>query len=367
MPSIKQREEKVLLILALLLVLVGVMMIYSASSVIALKKYGEGGYFLTRQLIWASAGMALLFLVSRIPYRIWQKWVIPLTLFSLILLGIVLVPGLGQEINGARRWLRIGPVSFQPSEFAKLGLLIYLAHYLTKGSGKMNQFVHGLLPVLVVTGLGVVLIVLEPDLGTAVTLGLVILLLLFVGGARASHLSILGLCLVPVLAFLIMGTEYRRQRWLTFLDPWQDPSDTGFQIIQSFLAFGSGGGLGMGLGEGRQKLFFLPYPHTDFIFSVIGEELGMLGTFLILFCFMMLVWRGLRLASQVVDPFGQFLAVGITLMIGVAALINLGVVTGLLPTKGLPLPFVSYGGSSLVANLIGVGLLISISRHREIP
>jgi cell division protein FtsW len=367
MPAVNQRGDKVLWILTLLLVLIGVMMIYSASNVIAFKKFGTGSYFLIKQMVWVSMGTGMLWAISRIPYRVWQGWVVPLTIFILILLGMVLIPGIGQEINGARRWFRIGPVVFQPSEFAKLAMVIYLAHYLTRGPEKVQGFVYGLLPALVVTGLGVLLILLEPDLGTAVTLALVALVLLFIGGARVRHLLILCLCALPVLAYLILGTEYRRQRWLTYLDPWHDPSDTGFQIIQSFLAFGSGGEIGVGLGEGRQKLFFLPYPHTDFIFSVIGEELGLVGTLLILFCFALLVWRGLKLACWVADPFGQFLAVGITLMIGLAALMNLGVVTGLLPTKGLPLPFVSYGGSSLLVNMIGMGILLSISRTRDIP
>jgi cell division protein FtsW len=367
MPSVTQREDRFLWILTLILVLVGVMMIYSASNVIAFKKFGTGSHFLIKQLVWISIGLSLLWVISRFPYRYWQRVVLPMTIVLLLLLGVVLIPGVGQEINGARRWLRIGPVVFQPSEFTKLAMVIYLAHYLTKGTGRVEGFVHGLLPALVVIGLGVMLILLEPDLGTAVTLALVVVILMFIGGARLRHLSILCLSSLPVLAYLILGTEYRRQRWLTYLDPWRDPSDAGFQIIQSFLAFGSGGELGVGLGEGRQKLFFLPYPHTDFIFSVIGEELGLVGTLLVLFCFALLVWRGLRLASQVADPFGQYLAVGITLMIGLAALMNLGVVTGLLPTKGLPLPFVSYGGSSLVANLIGVGILLSISRYREAP
>jgi cell division protein FtsW len=283
--------------------------------------------------------------------------------------------------------MQVGPIRFQPSEFAKLVLIIYVAHYLAKGHETglpmawpkvrvspfryrrvdLGDFLNGLLPLLVVAGLGVGLILLGPDLGTASTLAMVIFLLLFSGGAKLRHLFLLGTLLVPILAYLIMGTPYRRQRWLSYLNPWEDPSDSGFQIIQSFLAFGSGGRLGVGLGEGRQKLFYLPYPHTDFIFSVIGEEMGLIGTLAILCCFMLLVWRGFRLAGQVVDPFGRFLALGIILMIGLAALINLGVVTGLLPTKGLPLPFVSYGGSSLVANMIGIGILLSISRHRDVP
>jgi len=396
MPDVARKEDRFLLFLTCILVLVGLMMIYSASNVIAFKKYGEGSYFLIRQMIWAAIGMALLYGVSWIPYRFWQKWAMVLTLGAIILLGLVLVPGLGVEINGARRWFQVGPLTFQPSEFSKLALIIYVAHYLAKhhekrpgvtglkdwsGWGRnghsgilrkvrierkgLTQFLGGLLPVLSVAGLGLVLIVVEPDLGTAVTLGLVILIMLFVAGAKLLHLSMLGLCLLPVLAYLVLGTEYRRQRWLSYLDPWQDPNDTGFQIIQSFLAFGAGGEFGVGLGEGRQKLLFLPYPHTDFIFSVIGEELGLVGTLIVLACFMLLVWRGIRLSIRVTDPFGQFLAVGMTLMIGLSALINLGVVTGLLPTKGLPLPFLSYGGSSLVANLVGMGFLLSISRYRE--
>ncbi|NIM09847.1 MAG: FtsW/RodA/SpoVE family cell cycle protein, partial [Planctomycetales bacterium] len=261
-------------------------------------------------------------------------------------------------------WLRIEGFVFQPSEFAKLAWVLFLAHYMARLPGRVGDFTNGLLPVLGLTGLAVVLILLEPDLGTAVTFSVVALMLLFAGGAKVRHLAVLCLSLLPVLFYLIWGSDYRRERWLTYLDPWRDPSDSGFQIIQSFLAFGSGGAWGAGLGEGRQKLFFLPYPHTDFIYSVIGEELGLVGTFLILCCFVVLVWRGLRVGLRAADPFSQYLAVGISLMIGLGALINLAVVTGLLPTKGLPLPFISYGGSSLVVNLVGIGLLLGISRGR---
>lgn len=362
MPTPTHREGRLLFVCAVILVLIGVMMVYSASSVIALRKHGGSSYFLLRQLAWLVIGAGLMVFVSRIPYRLWQAAVAPLTLGCLLMLGLVLIPGVGQRINGAQRWIEIGPVTFQPSEFAKLGLVIFLAHYLSKGPNRLGDFARGLLPALAVVGAGVLLILREPDLGTAVSLGLVAFLMLFAGGARLRHLGALVLCMLPLLAYLVVGTEYRWRRLQAFWDPWQDPSGMGFQIIQSFLALGSGGQFGVGLGEGRQKLFYLPHPHTDFIFSVIGEELGLLGTLGVLACFALLVASGVRLAARLEEPFGQFLVLGLTLTIGVGALLNLAVATGLLPTKGLALPFVSYGGSALVANLIGIGLLWNVAK-----
>lgn len=367
MPPAIRSEDRFLWIVTLTLVGFGIIMIYNASSVIALKQHGAAGYFLFRQAIWAGIGITALYVVSRLHYRIWQKGVLIVTVMSLLALVMVLMPRYGQEINGASRWIQLGPVSFQTSEFAKFGLVIYLAHYLTKGSEKLGHFIGGLFPALFVVGVALVLILQQPDLGTAVCLGLVAFSMLFIGGARFKHLSYMVLGSMPLLAYLILGTAYRRQRFLTYLDPWQDSSNTGFQITQSYLAFGSGGVSGVGLGAGNQKLFFLPHPHTDFIFSVIGEELGLIGSLAVMLGFVLLIWRGFALANHVSDPFGKYLAFGITLMIGVSALFNMGVATGLLPTKGLTLPLISYGGSSLVAYLMGIGILLSIARHKDRP
>jgi cell division protein FtsW len=247
----------------------------------------------------------------------------------------------------------------------KLVLVIYLAAYLAKKADTLPVFRTGLLPVLVVAGVLSGLVLLEPDLGTVVVMGLVTVSLLFLGGARISHLVGVGLCVVPVVFVLVLGSSYRRQRLMTFLAPWKDATDSGFQITQSFLAFGSGGPFGVGLGEGKQKLFFLPEAHTDFVLALVGEELGLAGTASVVVLFALFVWRGFQIASRARMPFGKYLGLGITLLIGIQALVNAAVVTGLLPTKGLTLPFVSYGGSSLVVSFAGVGMLLSISRDRH--
>jgi len=247
----------------------------------------------------------------------------------------------------------------------KLVAVIYMAAYLTKKGDKITSFRDGLLPALIVLGLLSGLVLLEPDLGTVVVLGLVTVGMCFLAGARLSHLVALGLCAIPVVLVLVLGSSYRRQRLMTFLAPWKDASDAGFQITQSFLAFGSGGPFGVGLGEGKQKLYFLPEAHTDFVLALVGEELGLVGTAAVTLLFAFFVWRGFHIAARARVPFGRYLGMGITLLIGGQALVNAAVVTGLLPTKGLTLPFVSYGGSSLVVSLIGVGILLSISRDRH--
>jgi cell division protein FtsW len=304
-------------------------------------------------------------LTSRIDYTLWKKLSIPMLLGMLLLLVMVLVPGLGVAAKGARRWLRLGPISMQPAEMVKLVTVIYMAAYLTRKGDKITSFREGLLPALIVLGLLSGLVLLEPDLGTVVVLGLVTVGMCFLAGARVSHLLTLGLCAIPLVLGLVLGSSYRRQRLMTFLAPWKEASAAGFQITQSFLAFGSGGPFGVGLGEGKQKLYFLPEAHTDFVLALVGEELGLLGTVSVILLFAVFVWRGFQIATRARVPFGRYLGMGITLLIGGQALVNAAVVTGLLPTKGLTLPFVSYGGSSLVVSLIGVGVLLSISRDRH--
>lgn len=352
-----------MILLTLLLMAIGLVMIYSASAVLAGRQYGDSLFFLKRQMLWAVVGIIAMGIASRVPYEVWNRTALPLVLVTAILLGLVLIPGIGIELNGSRRWFRLGPLTLQPSEAARLCAVIYLARYLMKKRDRLDDFFRDFLPPMIVIGVLLALIMGESDLGTAAVLGLVAGLMLFIGGARWRHLWVMGLLAAPVLYAMIMKIGYRRQRWMAFLDPWRDPTDTGFQMIQSFLALGGGGPVGMGLGEGRQKLFFLPYPHTDFIFAVIGEELGLLGTLSVLILFGMLAWRGLSISLRAPDPFGRHLAFGLTMMIIVQAMVNMAVVTGLLPTKGLTLPFLSYGGSSLVANLAAVGILWNISRN----
>jgi len=354
-----------LLIITIVLALVGLVMVFSASAVVAGNRFHDPGYFLKRQLAWLAFGFLLLHLASHIDYVWWKRLSIPLLGLTVVLLVMVLIPSLGVSAKGARRWLRLGPISVQPAEIAKLVAVMYLAAYLAKKEDRLTGFLSGLAPALLVVGVLGGLVLLEPDLGTVVVMGSVAIGLLFLGGARLSHLLSLGLCAVPAVLVLVLSSSYRRQRLMTFLAPWKDASDAGFQITQSFLAFGSGGLFGVGLGEGKQKLFFLPEAHTDFVLALVGEELGLVGTGVIILLFALFAIRGFQVAARARMPFGRYLGMGITLLIGVQALINACVVTGLVPTKGLTLPFVSYGGSSLVTCMFGVGILLNISRDRQ--
>ena len=357
--------DHTLLIITMVLALVGLVMVFSASAVVAGNRFHDSGYFLKRQLAWLTFGFVLLHVASRVDYIWWKRLSVPMLGLMALLLVMVLIPSLGVAAKGARRWLRLGPISIQPAEMVKLVAVIYLAAYLTKKEDLITSFTSGLLPVLFVIGVLSGLVLLEPDLGTVVVIGLVTIGLLFLGGAQVKHLLALGLCAVPVVLVLVLGSSYRRQRLLTFLAPWKDASNAGFQITQSFLAFGSGGPFGVGLGEGKQKLFFLPEAHTDFVLALVGEELGLVGTGAIILLFALFVVRGFQIAARARMPFGRYLGVGITLLIGGQALVNAAVATGMLPTKGLTLPFVSYGGSSLVISLLAVGILLNISRDRQ--
>ncbi len=366
-PRAKKRVamDHTLLIVTMILALVGLVMVFSASAVVAGNRFQDSGFFLKRQLAWLTFGFLLLHLASHIDYVWWKRLSIPLLAVTLLLLIMVLIPSVGVAAKGARRWLRLGPISIQPAEIVKLVAIFYLAAYLTKKEGRIALFASGLMPVLIVIGVLSGLVLLEPDLGTVLVIGLVAVAMLFLGGARLSHLVALALCAVPAVLVLVLSSSYRRQRLMTFLAPWKDASDAGFQITQSFLAFGSGGLFGVGLGEGKQKLFFLPEAHTDFVLALVGEELGLMGTGVIVLLFALFVVRGFQISARARMPFGRYLGMGITLLIGVQALVNACVVTGLLPTKGLTLPFVSYGGSSLVICLLGTGILLNISRDRQ--
>ena len=357
--------DHILLCVTITLALVGLVMVFSASAVVAGNRFHDSWYYLKRQLVWLAFGLVLLQVASRVDYIWWKRLALPLLGLIIVLLLVVLIPSIGVAGHGARRWIPLGPISIQPAEMAKLVGVIYLAAYLAKKEDRLQHFSTGLLPALLVIGVLSGLILLEPDLGTVVVLGLVTGGLLFVGGACLSHLSTLALSAVPIGLVLVLTSGYRRQRLMAFLEPWRDASDTGFQITQSFLAFGSGGLFGVGLGEGKQKLFFLPEAHTDFVLALVGEELGFVGTVIIVLFFALFVLRGFQISTRARIPFGRYLGIGITMLIGIQALINACVVTGLLPTKGLTLPFVSYGGSSLVICLMGVGILLNISRDRQ--
>ncbi|MBD0315959.1 MAG: putative lipid II flippase FtsW [Nitrospiraceae bacterium] len=354
-----------ILMAAALLTLIGLVMVYSASAVVAQNRFHDSLYFLKRQAAWLGFGFLLLHIASRLDYLVWRKLTLPILGVTAILLLVVLLPSLGVAAKGARRWFHIGAVSVQPAEMAKLATVLYLAMYVTRKEGRMAELVSGFLPPLVVVGLFGGLILMQPDLGTVLVLGTVTLGVLFLGGARLKHLCGLIPIALILLIVAIWKSPYRLQRLMSFLDPGKDPTGAAFQVNQSFLAFGSGKVFGVGLGEGKQKLFFLPEAHTDFVLALVGEELGLIGTALIIILFSVLVFKGFQIAGRAREPFGRYLALGITLLIGVQVLVNAGVATGLLPTKGLTLPLVSYGGSSLLMTLLSIGILLSISRDRQ--
>jgi cell division protein FtsW len=355
-----------LFLLVLALLGLGVVMVYSASAILATDRFGDAYFFLRKQLFWAALGLAVMWGVMAVDYRRWRPLVSPLLALAFVLLVLVLIPPFGQSINGTRRWLRWGPISVQPTELAKLVLVVYLADFLARRQAVIGSLWRGVLPPLLVTGSVAALVLLQPDLGSAVAIVGVVLCMLFVAGVRLAHLGLIGALAVPVAVLAVFTANYRLRRVLTFLDPWADPRGAGFQIIQSYLALGGGGLLGRGLGESKQKLFYLPEPHTDFIFAILGEELGFVGAVLTVALFGLLLWRGIRVGLRVADPFGALLAFGVTALLATQAAVNLGVVVGLLPTKGLPLPFVSSGGSSLLVAMAGVGLLLNVSQRAEV-
>lgn len=367
MTSANSHSDRTLLSAVLLLLVISVVMVYSASSVVALTSYNDSAYFMKRQLLWAAAGLGVMALAMRLDHRLLsdRRVVLTLVVVALVLLAVTLVPGVGRVVNGARRWIRFGMVSFQASEPAKLALTIYLSYYISKKGDRLRDFKNGLVPAYVVTGVFMALVALQPDFGSAVTLAAVAGVMLFAGGANLLHMGGTLLAALPLVYAAVVYKAYRWRRITSYLNPWEDQDGAGYQIIQSFLAFGSGGLFGRGLGEGRQKLLFLPERHSDFIYAVIGEELGFVGALSVIVLFLVILWRGVRIALAAYDPFSRSLALGITFLITVQGVVNMGVVTGLLPTKGIALPLVSYGGSSLVVTMAALGVLLNISREAE--
>jgi len=347
-----------------LLVVLGIVMIYSASAFVAVNKNRPQYYFLVRQLAWTAIGAGALALANRVDYRFYRRWARLTAAGVIVLLVGVLVPFIGHYKGGVRRWIGLGPIDFQPSELAKIGLMIFLAAVL---SAKREPFLKNgwkaILPELGVVGFCLVLIMLEPDLGTTITLAASLGALLFVGGLRLRPLLICGGSGLLAVGLSLYFNAYQRARVSTFLDPWSAAQGNGYQAVQAFLALGRGGIAGTGPGGSRQKLFFLPAPHTDFILAVIGEELGFIGLVLVVVLFGVILWRGMRIALRAPDLFGTYLAFGLTFCLFLQAVINIMVVAGLMPTKGLTLPFLSYGGTSLVASLVTVGILLNISQH----
>lgn len=341
----------------------GVVMVYSASAIVAADRFHDPYFFLKKQLFWALLGAGGLWLALRFDYRRLERVVLPVLLVAGCLLVLVLVPPIGQAINGTRRWIRLGSVSFQPVELAKLALVLYLAAFLSRKQEDLADFRRGVLPPLAVAGGFAALVFAQPDLGNCLTLVALTFALLFLAGGRVRHLALVLAPAAPLLALAIWAAPYRLRRITAFVDPWSDPRGGGFQIIQSWLALGNGGWLGQGIGASKQKLFYLPESHTDFIFAIVGEELGFLGATAVVALFAIFVWRGLRIGLRAPDPFGAYLALGITVLVATQTLVNLGVVTGLLPTKGLPLPFISFGGSALLVTMLSTGVLLNISQH----
>ena len=363
--TIRREFDTTILLLAVALTCLGVVMVYSSSSIMAAQRFSDGFYFLKRQGGYALVGFTLLAVAMHFDYHHLRRLALPILFCCVGMLLMVLIPGIGLQVGGASRWIPLGPVRVQPAEVAKVGLVIYMAHSLTRKQEKIKTFKLGFIPYMVILSVLLFLLLLQPDLGSAITLGAVAMVMLLVAGTRLSYLLSVIILAIPFLYFAIMNVDYRRKRILSFLNPWEDPTNTGFQIIQSWIAFGTGGWFGNGLGEGKQKLFYLPEAHTDFIFSVLGEELGFAGVLVVAAMFLVLVLRGIRTALQAGDDFGCYLAFGLTLLLGLEAFTNMAVVMGMLPTKGLALPFLSYGGTSILTTLAAVGILLNISSQAK--
>ncbi|TVY09596.1 stage V sporulation protein E [Paenibacillus cremeus] len=362
---VKARSTPDLLLLGstLMLLVIGIVMVYSASAVLAFREFGDSFYYLKRQALFAVLGVVAMIFTMNTDYMVWKKYAKIAMIVCFILLIGVLIPGVGVVRGGARSWLGIGAFGIQPSEFMKMGMIIFLSKWLSEQQSTITQFTRGLLPPLGLVGLAFGLIMLQPDLGTGVVLVGASLLIIYTAGARLLHLSYLGFVGIAGFVGLIIAAPYRLKRITAFLDPWQDPLGAGYQAIQSLYAIGPGGLVGLGLGMSRQKYSYLPEPQTDFIFSIIAEELGFIGGSFVLILFTMLLWRGMRTAITAPDTFGSLLATGIVGMIAVQVIINIGVVIGMFPVTGITLPLISAGGSSLTLMLTSIGVLLNISRY----
>jgi cell division protein FtsW len=361
----KLKTDKVLFIATLLLVCASVVMVYSASAIVALERFQHPYLFLTKQVLWAALGLAVLAIAMRVDYRTYRNEVFIWGLLALVALMLVAVL-FSAPVNGTRRWFGFGGLGVQPSELAKIACIFFAALILERRMHRIDELSYSMLPIGIVVGGLLGLILLQPDFGTAISLLIIIAMMVFAAGLHYRYFIGSVLALLPVLYVVLVSAPYRRRRLLAFWDPWADPLGDGFQIIQSLIAVGTGGLFGRGLMAGVQKLFYLPEPHTDFIYAVIGEELGLVGATTVLLCFCVIAWRGLRIAMRAEDSFGAFVALGLTTMIAAQGFVNMSVVLGLLPTKGIPLPLVSFGGSSLLINLLGMGVLLNISQHESL-
>ena len=358
----KLKSDKLLFTATLLLVCISVEMVYSASAVMAMEAKQPAYYYLAKQGMWAVLGLCFVPIVMRIDYRNYRQPRVIWTMLGLVAVALVAVL-FGRPVNGASRWLLLGPLGVQPSELAKIAVIFCTAALLERRMDRIDEIGYSLLPIGITVGVIVALILIEPDLGTAVTVLMIAAVMVFAAGLNYTYLLGLFLTAAPAAYLVIATSEYRMKRVTAFLDPYSDPLGDGYQMIQSMIAIGTGGITGRGLMDGLQKLFYLPEPHNDFIFSVIGEELGLIGATVVVACFCIITWRGLRTAMRAPDRFGTFVALGITAMVTVQAFFNMSVVLGLAPTKGIPLPFVSFGGSSLLISMLSMGILLNISQH----
>ncbi|MGE0593730.1 MAG: putative lipid II flippase FtsW [Vicinamibacterales bacterium] len=361
----KLKSDKVLFTASVLLVCLSIVMVYSASVVLAMDRFDQPYLFLVKQVLWSVLGMAVLAVAMRVDYRIYRNehfvWA------ALAVVGLMLFAVLfASPVNGTRRWFGMGGLGIQPSELAKIVAVLFTAVVLERRMHRIDELSYSLLPVAIVVGGMVGLILLQPDFGTSMSLLLIVGAMVFAAGLQYRYFVATVAATVPLLYVVLVSAPYRRERLLAFWNPDADPQGAGFQIIQSLIAVGTGGITGRGLMDGVQKLFYLPEPHTDFIYAVIAEELGLVGASVVLGCFCVIAWRGLRIAMRAEDTFGAFVAIGLTTMIAMQALINMSVVLGLMPTKGIPLPLVSAGGSSLLINMLGIGMLLNISQHETV-
>ncbi|GAB4542150.1 MAG: putative lipid II flippase FtsW [Thermodesulfovibrionia bacterium] len=355
------RARRDIMIVTLILALIGVVMVYSSTSIISARAYGSSFNYILKHIFTMLISIMGMLLISRLDYQNLKRLSIILLVTSFVMLLLVFIPGIGVSINGARRWINLGLTNFQPSEFVKLSMVVFLSDYMSKNLNRMNELKYGIMIPLCVMIVFQVLFILQPDFGGVVNMGILTLSMLFIGGAKLRYLLSIILSSIPVMAALIVFFPYRLKRVTCFLDPWQDPQGCGFQLVQSFIAFGRGHVFGVGIGNSKQKLSYLPEAYTDFIFSLIGEELGLIGVMVVIGLFIWLITRGLSIAKRADAPFGYYLSMGLTIMIGVQTIVNFFVATGLMPTKGLPLPFVSYGGSALLVNMLAVGILMNIA------
>jgi cell division protein FtsW len=345
---------------------IGIVMVYSASSALALKKFGTGYFFLKKQAVFALTGLLVMGAFRYISLRVLYLMTYPLMGLALFFLIAIQVSGLGFAAGGAMRWMRIGGFTFQPSEFARFVMVLYMAYSMNKKQDKLKEFSIGFMPHVMLLGVFTMLILLQPDFGSAMILVAIGWMMMFVGGVPFKHLATSLLIFLPLACVFLFSASYRIKRLTSFLNPWQYASGEGYQIVHSLMAFGTGGFWGVGIGKGYQKLFYLPEPHTDFIFSVIGEELGLLGVILILTLYGIIVWRGFDIAKKAQDPFASLLAFGLISAFGLQVCINMGVTLSLLPTKGLTLPFLSYGGTSLLMNMASMGILMNIAASEKV-